>query len=447
VTSALDKDDFMNKTFRSLRTLIAVESILSMLLLAGCNLAAPLAPSATEPPPGTATPTGGVIAGRVWQDMCERPAGGEMPAVPPPGCVDDGAGALRANGLPDPGEAGIPAVVVKLGLAPCPSDSPIATTTTGDDGVYAFTALPAGTYCVSIDSGAQSAVVFKSGGWSVLNGPGTATIQIELQAGQVESGVHFGWDVDMPASAAATPTGEMSPGPATPIPPTAETSESATPEISATPTPTPTPASTTATATPTLASDDPKAGLGIPSFHDDFASASNWPLFSDDHVQFAIKDHELQMSAFNADFWDGWMLTMPTYQNVYLEASGTAGTCGGRDHWGLVIRSSKGDHGYIGYFFGITCDGRYSLRAWDGEHFTRLIDWTANAAIKAGADQANTIGIKAIGSRLSLYANAKLLAEVTDPTYSKGLFGVFIGSAQTADFGVNLSNVDAWELP
>jgi hypothetical protein len=434
----------MNKTARSYFLQIAVMSIAAVLLLAGCNLPAPLASSTSQSPAGTATATGGLIAGRVWQDICERPAGGEVPAAPPPGCVDDGAGGLRANGLPDPGEAGIPAVVVKLGLAPCPSDSPIATATTGEDGVYAFSALSAGTYCVSVDSGAQSAEIFKSGGWSVLSGPGTATIQIELQEGEVESGVHFGWDPAMSASAAPTPSAEASAEPTIAIPAATEESASATPEISATPSPTP-----TATATPgaTLAADDPKAGLGTPSFHDDFASASNWPLYSDDHVRFAVKDNQLQMTAFNADFWDGWMLTLPTYQNLYLEASGTPGACGGRDHWGLVVRSSKGDKGYIGYFFGISCDGRYSLRAWDGEHFTRLIDWTANAAIKAGADKVNTIGIKAIGNQLSLYANGTLLAKVSDSTYARGLFGVFIGSAQTADFAVNLSQVDAWELP
>jgi len=220
--------------------------------------------------------------------------------------------------------------------------------------------------------------------------------------------------------------------------------ETLTPTSAASPTP-------VASPTATISADDPKASLGDADFSDNFSSAANWPLYQDDHVAFAVDTDadELVMTGFNADKWDGWMLTWPIVEDDYVEASGEFQKCSGLDRWGLVVRSVKNDDGiYVGYLFGVSCDGRYSLRSWDGDKFTRVIDWTEDEAINGGSNQSNLLGVLADGESLALYANGELLAEVSDSAHTEpGRFGLSVGSAETLDFKVRVSEIDMWELP
>ena len=245
-----------------------------------------------------------------------------------------------------------------------------------------------------------------------------------------------------------TPAAETPAAPAeTEVPPT---------ETQAAPTETSTPTSATsptagAAPTATISPEDPKSGLGDPDFSDDFSSAANWPVYQDDHVSFAVdaEADELVMTAFNAEQWDGFMLSWPMVEDFYIETSGEFQKCSGQDRWGLVVRSVKNDEGiYGGYLFGVSCDGRYSLRSWDGSKFTRLVDWTESEALNAGANKTNVLGLLADGDDLTLYANGEILAEVDDDTHSgPGRFGLFIGSAETLDFKVRVSEIAVWELP
>ncbi|HZD55283.1 MAG TPA: hypothetical protein VE136_01060 [Anaerolineales bacterium] len=220
--------------------------------------------------------------------------------------------------------------------------------------------------------------------------------------------------------------------------------ETPTPTESQESTSTPTP---TATPTPTNLPSDPGAALGEPDFLDTFQNGDNWALYEDDHVRFRINDGTLRMVAFNPELWDGFVLSWPVIDDFYLEMTATTKTCSGRDNYGLVARAGNSDNGYAAYLFGISCDGRYSLRIWDGENFTRLVDWTESEHIEAGSDQTNRIGFMADGDILSLYANGSLLEKTQDDTFDEGKFGVFVGSANTSDFTVLDDEIAYWELP
>lgn len=227
-------------------------------------------------------------------------------------------------------------------------------------------------------------------------------------------------------------------------PPSEPATETPTPtetqEATATPVPTDTP-------TPTSLPSDPRTALGEPDFLDTFQNGDNWALYEDDHVRFRITDGTLRMVAFNPDFWDGFVLSWPVISDFYLEMTATTRTCSGRDNYGLVARAGNSDNGYAAYLFGISCDGRYSLRIWDGESFTKLIDWTESEHIEAGSKQTNRIGFMADGDTISLYANGNLLEETQDDTFDEGKFGVFVGSANTSDFTVLDDEIAYWELP
>ena len=256
---------------------------------------------------------------------------------------------------------------------------------------------------------------------------------------------------DTPGSAASPTSAEAKiPDSGSTLPDTTTPQPSNTPLPSDTPTPTNTPTITSTplpTNTPTItpvSANDPRASLGTPNGQDTFASAGNWPLYNDEHVQMEVKEDGLYMTSVNADKWESWMLTESNLENFYLEVTATPGECAGWDRYGLLARSQDASHTYL---FGFTCDGKYSLRIWDGLQFTMLVQWTPSEYILAGAGQTNRLGFKAVGSTLSIYANGVLLAEVEDDTYSSGTYGLSSSAFTTPGFTVQFSEVSYWNLP
>jgi hypothetical protein len=387
----------------------------------------------------------GGVAGRVWHDLCASPQQGQpIPDTAPPGCLEVGEGnGFRADGALDSQEPGIPGVQVALGFGACPSPG-IATTKTGADGFYLFTGLQAGTYCVQIDPNQETnAPLMMPGSWTsptVSEAGGIASVSVTLAEGEVKTDIYFGWDYQ------SLPLYE----PPTLDTPTATLMLTPLPTLTATPQPMMTPTSTsttTPTPTNTLSVTDPKSGLGEPVWKDGFETGDQWPLYEDDHVRFTVESGELIMTALNADFWNGWMLMSTVATDFYLEMTATTGNCSGRDGYGMMVRATKEDQGHIGYLFGISCDGRYSLRSWDGESYVKLLNWSWSDDVLAGASQSNRIGLWAEGDRLRLYVNGTFLTEVVDSEHTKGQFGVFVGAAETTDLTVKVDEFGYWELP
>jgi hypothetical protein len=263
-------------------------------------------------------------------------------------------------------------------------------------------------------------------------------VNVVLQESEVRADVYFAWDYSLEppyeAPPVLTPTVDLTPS-ATPT--ATDTPEAtATPEPQGSPTPSP---------TPTFSASDPRTSLGVPTWEDDFVNDGDWFLYSDDHVSFEIVNNQMQMKAYNPDFYSGWSLGWRKDANMYLEATMSVLTCSGRDTIGLVFRAPDVGRGYL---FGVSCDGRYSLRLWDGEQMNRLQDWTSHTALKSGSDQTQRIGVWANGNLIKLYANGELLKELYDSTYtSEGLFGVFISSASTTNFQARVSEFMFWNSP
>lgn len=242
--------------------------------------------------------------------------------------------------------------------------------------------------------------------------------------------------------------------------PTAE--PSATPEP-AEPTQTPLVSIPTATpsATPTLnpsftpAPGDPRARLGSPSSSDPMNNERTWvwPTGSDKFTSVEFKDGYQFLTAVSEV--DGWRLANPLdreYGNIYLEADILTQTCEGSDHYGIIFRVPVLRQADQGYLFGLTCDGRYSLRRWDGRvgpkgEMKWLVNWKADPAINPGSNQGNRLGVMAVGKRIFLYVNGKLLTEVQDDTFEKGYFGVFVGSDKTENLTIKVDNMAYWENP
>ncbi|NIM93876.1 MAG: hypothetical protein GTO18_09225 [Anaerolineales bacterium] len=420
---------------------ILILAVFAGLLLTSCNLPIEGLLPSTEIPPSTNTPiqlppeTSSTISGLIWHDLCAVPGEGQpIPEEPPAGCVQLDDGSYKANGIREADEPGIENVLATLGTGPCPS-SDLATAVTDVNGFFSFADLDAGSYCLMVDpSHPQNASVLIPGWWTTepVDASGRIAMEIDLASGEMVDSLEFGWDYQFlppyepPATETPSPT------------------ETPTEAAEATPTPTPT---ATATQIP-AASELPS---GEPYWRDTFDNATNWPLdgnkWETEQVRFEIKEGKMFMTAFNPDYFEGWVLSWPQLTDFYLEGIFSVGNCAGGDRYGLFARGTvPEDENPVGYLFGITCDGRYSLRTWDGEEFTFLISWTSSDLISAGSNKTHRLGFLAEGDNIGLYVDKKKVAEFVDDTFTSGKFGLFIGSVETENFTTTVDEIAYWLL-
>jgi hypothetical protein len=148
-------------------------------------------------PVGTPAPGSSVVGGVVWDDVCFLTNG-----TPSRGCVEteEGSGFYRANGTYDTGEVPMAGVTLILGQGACPPGGIIAavdqlaTTVSGEDGLYRFEGLDAGIYCVSINAlSPENVDLLIPGNWT-WPAPGTGRSGIRLAGGEERLNVDFGWD-------------------------------------------------------------------------------------------------------------------------------------------------------------------------------------------------------------------------------------------------------------
>ena len=162
---------------------------------------------------GGTPPDSASISGIVWHDICSIPDG-PLPDPLSAGCVEDGAGSARANGIREEGEPGIAGVQVDLYYGDCDfAGASDASVLTDADGRYIFDGLTSfGNFCVAVNpSTSPNDAVLLPGEWTYpdLITPDGVAYQT---FGGIESGVHvdiidFGWDYQfLPAFNDPTPT-------------------------------------------------------------------------------------------------------------------------------------------------------------------------------------------------------------------------------------------------
>lgn len=203
----------------------------------------------------------------------------------------------------------------------------------------------------------------------------------------------------------------------------------------------------TSTTTQTPPADDPKIILGDPDWEDDLSSGKNWSL--------SEGDVEVGKSTFSAsggkltavnNFGYNWWLTYFNFEDAYLEAVFEVETCADDDQYGLVIRSQDYEDG-IGYYYTITCGGKYDLVRETSSGSISLVGLTTSPAINSGSNQTNTLGIWADGSVIRLYINNQFLKEINDSNLQvDGHFGLFLYSTQTPNFTLHMDEIAYWLL-
>ena len=199
---------------------------------------------------------------------------------------------------------------------------------------------------------------------------------------------------------------------------------------------------------PTLDNEDPVKSLGQPSWKDDLANAGNWfstGSFTSDNTEF--KPSGGGITATSAKTSDGlrWYLFYEKKpKNIYVEGKFDISGCSGKDQYGIVFRAPNLQDGY-GYFYGLTCDGGYTLRKWDATGLSVVVENTTAPSINSGANKSNILGVWAKDDRIRLYANGQFLKEITNSSLNNdGHFGLFINARETPGLTIKLDEISYW---
>jgi len=209
---------------------------------------------------------------------------------------------------------------------------------------------------------------------------------------------------------------------------------------------------TQADETPEVVSDDPGIFLGEPDWQDDMEPGEYyWNLETDDYMAATYDDGALQLRALSEVM--GWRIaSTQVLGDAYIEAVVEMGTCSTSDGYGLVFRVPEQVAYNQGYFFGVTCDGKYSLRVWDGlsgenGQTTWLRYPKGSEYVLKGKDAENTLGVMLVDDSITLYINGELVEQFVDDTYAEGFFGLFINRDNTENLTINVDQVSYWTNP
>lgn len=198
-------------------------------------------------------------------------------------------------------------------------------------------------------------------------------------------------------------------------------------------------------------STDPGEYLGDADWSDDMSVAGNWPTTTNDFNLAAFDNETLMITALSESF--GWRIaSTDAFADAYIEASIKVEDCSGKDDYGIIFRVPENSGYNRGYLYGITCDGYYVLRSWDGMTgekgvLTTLKKYSESSLINAGKLETNRLGIMAVGNRLILFVNGVEIDEISDDTFSDGNFGIYINRNETENLTIYVDDVKYWIDP
>ena len=232
----------------------------------------------------------------------------------------------------------------------------------------------------------------------------------------------------------------------TAIAPLATSTFTPSPEPSPTSEPTAIPTEIPPTPTMVPIEGDPATLLGNPSGVDNFDTFNNWTLFNNKCFQSEITGTQYKMMAKGLAGIACWEVSWPLLENFYLETQvEMPQTCQPQDRFGMLFRAPDNNQGYL---YGYTCDGQFTLTAWDGnETTTVLVPQTATAAIDPNPGAKNRMGLLVSGANIYLYANGLFLAQAQDITYLEpGKIGYYVRAATEEPFTVAYDYLKVWIL-
>jgi hypothetical protein len=202
---------------------------------------------------------------------------------------------------------------------------------------------------------------------------------------------------------------------------------------------------------------DPVATYGNPTFTDpmnggninDWVNPVSGLLPNTKYLKMSLTDQKVYVSGKLAG-WTTWYFTWHELEDFYLQSTFDSGNCSGKDAYGLIIRGPQHLAGEsFGYVAAFSCDGQFMVFRLDSASpFTTkdLVSWTDSDYITAGANKQNVMGVRAVGDKLTIFANGHQIAEVTDDSYGSGRYGLFVSPELTANYTYRVVEMSYWDL-
>ncbi len=209
------------------------------------------------------------------------------------------------------------------------------------------------------------------------------------------------------------------------------------------------------TVTPQSAPFDPYLVYGDPHFRDPMNSSSfgNWVsdgvLPNTAYFQISLRDNAMYVTGKQPGF-STWFFSWPTLTDFYIQMTVQSEMCSGKDEYGLIVRGPAHKAGVsYGYIVAFTCDGHYRITRLDSANPYTAVDLVSLARgepIAPGENQTNVLGIRAEGSKLTVFANGYFLAEITDVSYPQGRYGLFVQAVETYGYTYRPVEIVYWQL-
>ncbi len=219
----------------------------------------------------------------------------------------------------------------------------------------------------------------------------------------------------------------------------------------------PLPVGPTPNVTPVPGTFDPQATYGKPTFDDpmngeninDWTNPVTGLLPDTSLLKIAETNDKFYVTGKKAEF-STWYFTWRSLSDFYLQMKFNSDTCAGKDAYGMIIRGPQHLAGVaFGYVVAFSCDGSvWVFRVDSISPYTavELVSWTPSQYIVAGSDKENVMGIKAIGSTITVYANGHQIAQVTDSKYASGRFGLFVNAGTAGNYTYQVEHLSYWDL-
>lgn len=179
-------------------------------------------------------------------------------------------------------------------------------------------------------------------------------------------------------------------------------------------------------------------------FEDDFADpeAGSWDLFSDSDATLEIVDGRFDMSIFTTNL-AVWATNGKTTGDGVIMVD--ARWQGGPEQYsaGLIFRERNSDF----YAFRINSLGQYSFFLHQNDEWIAVVDWTDSPTVNVGDGAENHLVVIARGDVFMLQVNGRELDRASEPTLTRGEYGVISGVYDEAGSRVSFDNFVVRRLP
>ncbi len=175
-------------------------------------------------------------------------------------------------------------------------------------------------------------------------------------------------------------------------------------------------------------------------YEDDFSDQdSGWDDAFDKYTMKQYGGHQYHI-AISAPNLSAWGLANRDLADFILEVESTLEEGAYSNSYGIIFRFQDKDNFYR---FDILGDGFYLVSKFLGGQWETLVDWTESPHINVG-QTTNILKVDCRESKIGVYANDQLLAEIEDASFRHGDIGFFASTFSEPEVHVSFDNLKTW---